>query len=94
MAKKASRSARYYQNNPGARARKKAYDTKFNEKPSQRKKRSELVTKNRDADKKGVNRTGKDYDHGSKRYISSSKNRGKKTGTAGDRSARGGKGKK
>lgn len=91
MAKKLSRSAKYYQDNPGARARKKAYDTKFNTKASQRSKRSELVKKNREADKRGVNRTGKDYDHGSKRYISSSKNRGKKTGTAGDRRARGGK---
>lgn len=89
MAKGLSRSALYYRKNKAARDKKKAYDTKYGKKSEQRAKRSELVKKNREADKKGINRTGKDYDHGSNRYIDSSKNRGKKTGTVGDRRARG-----
>ena len=89
-----SRSAKYYQDNPEARRKKAAYDKKLNARPEQRKKRSELVTKNREADARGVNRAGKDYDHGAKRYISSSTNRGKTSGTAGDKKARGGKKKK
>lgn len=84
-----SRSAKYYASNPEARKKKAAYDKKLNARPEQREKRSELVTRNREADKKGVNRAGKDYDHGSKRYISSSTNRGKTSGTPGDKRARG-----
>ena len=84
-----SKSAKYYRDNPEARRKKAAYDKKLNERPEQRKKRSELVQRNRDADKKGVNRNGKDYDHGSKRYLDSSKNRGKTSGTPGDKRARG-----
>lgn len=84
-----SRSAKYYASNPEARKKKAAYDTKLNQRPEQRKKRSELVTRNRAADERGVNRDGKDYDHGSKRYVSSSTNRGKTSGTPGDRRARG-----
>ena len=89
MAKGKSRSAVYYQNNPAARKRKAATDKAINARPEQRRKRSELVTRNRDADKRGVDRAGKDYDHGSKRYVSSSTNRGKTSGTPGDRRARG-----
>lgn len=72
-----SKSAKYYAKNPKARAKKAEYDKKFNEKPEQRKKRSELTQKNREADKKGVNRTGKDYDHAVGRYVKSSTNRGR-----------------
>jgi len=89
MAKKLSRSALYYRKNKRAREVKALKDKEINARPEQRAKRSELVKKNREADKRGVDRTGKDYDHGSKRYIDSSKNRGKKTGTVGDRKARG-----
>lgn len=89
MPKGKSKSAKFYQENPDSRKKKAAYDTKLNAKPAQRKKRSELVQKNRDADARGVNRTGKDYDHGAKRYISSSTNRGKTSGTPGDKKARG-----
>jgi hypothetical protein len=84
-------SADYYKENPESYRKKKAAQKKINARPEERAKRSELVQRNREADKRGVNRTGKDYDHGSKRYIASSTNRGKKSGTPGDRKARGGK---
>lgn len=73
-----SKSAKYYQNNPKAKAKKDAYNKEFNKKPSQRKKRSELVQKNRDADKRGVDRKGKDYDHAVGKYVSIKTNRGRK----------------
>jgi len=72
-----SKSAKYYASNPEARKKKAAYDKKFNQKPDQRKKRSELTQKNRDADARGVDRTGKDYDHAVGRYVKSSTNRGR-----------------
>lgn len=72
-----SKSAKYYRDNPEARKKKAAYDKKFNQKPEQRKKRSELTKKNREADKKGVNRKGKDYDHAVGRYVSVKTNRGR-----------------
>lgn len=89
MPKGKSRSAKYYQQNPEARRKKAATDKAINARPEQRKKRSELTTRNRAADKRGTDRTGKDWDHGSKKYISSSTNRGKTSGTAGDKRARG-----
>lgn len=89
-----SRTARYYRTHPKARSKKKAYDTKFNRKPSQRKKRSELVQHNREHDKKygKESRRGKDASHTSHGivYKKSSVNRGSKSDTAGDRRARGG----
>jgi hypothetical protein len=55
------RSAKYYRENPEARAKKKSYDTKFNEKPEQRAKRSELTTERR---KRGIaGKGGKDMSH-------------------------------
>jgi hypothetical protein len=68
----------WYKKNPAGRAKKDAYNKKFNKKPAQRKKRSWLVKKNREADAKGINRKGKDYDHATKSYVSSSKNRGRR----------------
>lgn len=91
MPKGKSKSAIYYQNNPDARKVKAKKDREINARPEQRKKRSELIKKNREADKRGVDRKGKDFDHGSNKYIDSSKNRGKKSGTPGDKRARGGK---
>lgn len=89
-----SRTAMYYRTHPKARAKKKAYDTKFNRKPSQREKRSELVQHNREHDKKygKASRRGKDASHTSHGivYKKSSVNRGSKSDTAGDRRARGG----
>lgn len=72
-----SKSAKYYAANPEARKKKAAYDKKFNQKPDQRKKRSELTQKNREADARGVNRAGKDYDHAVGRYVKVSTNRGR-----------------
>lgn len=73
-----SKSAKYYRDNPEARKKKAAYDTKLNQRPEQRKKRSELVTRNRKADERGVDRKGKDYDHAVKKYVSVKTNRGRK----------------
>lgn len=90
-----SKSAAYYKSHPAARKKKAEYDKEFNKKPEQRKKRSELVTKNREHDKKygKASRAGKDASHTSHGivYKKSSINRGSKSDTAGDRRARGGK---
>lgn len=91
----ASRTAEYYRTHPKARKKKAEYDKKFNEKPEQREKRSELVQKNREHDEKygKTSRKGKDASHTSHGivYKKSSANRGSKSDTAGDRRARGGK---
>lgn len=90
-----SKTARYYRTHPKARAKKKAYDKKFNQKPEQRKKRSELTQHNREHDSKygKSSRAGKDASHTSHGivYKKSSVNRGSKKDSAGDRRARGGK---
>lgn len=90
-----SKSAKYYQTHPKAREKKKAYDTKFNQKPEQVKKRTELKKVNAEHDKKygKASRKGKDLSHTSRGlvYKKSSVNRGSKSDTAGDRRARGGK---
>ena len=87
---KVCESAEYYRKNKNAREKKKAYDTKLNSSEQQRAKRRELSKKNYAADKKGVDRTGKDLSHtkSGTRYKDSSKNRGSKKDTAGDRRAR------
>jgi hypothetical protein len=84
-----SRSKKYYDNNPEAKKKKAKKDKEINARPEQRAKRSELVQKNREADKRGVNRDGKDYDHATNSYVSKSTNRGRKNGTKGDKNARG-----
>ena len=88
-----SRTTKYYRTHPKAREKKKVYDTEFNKKPSQRAKRSELTTKNREHDKKygKASRIGKDLSHTSHGlvYKSVSTNRGSKSDSAGDRRARG-----
>jgi hypothetical protein len=90
-----SRTARYYRTHPKARRKKAAYDKKFNQKPEQRRKRSELTVKNRQHDKKygKSSRKGKDLSDTSRGlvYKKSSVNRGSKSDSAGDRRARGGK---
>lgn len=93
------RSTEYYRKNKEAREKKKKYDTEFNKKLEQRKKRAELIKKNREADKRGVDRDGKDYDHAAGRYVDKSINRGRSgndggPATAGDKRARGKKSKK
>ena len=86
-----SRSAKYYRDNPEARAKKNAYQKQFNKKKSQSKNRADLNHLNRlfgtygNGDNLDVShRTGK-----KPRLESQSKNRGSKTNTAGDRRARG-----
>ena len=90
-----SKTAQYYRTHPKARAKKLVYDTKFNRKPEQVKKRTELAKANREHDAKygKASRKGKDLSHTSKGlvYKKSSVNRGSKSDTAGDRRARGGK---
>lgn len=86
---KLSKSAKYYRDNPEARKKKAATDKKVNKRPEQVKKRVEAAQGRAAAKKRGVDVKGKDYDHGSKRMISSSKNRGKTKGTKGDKNARG-----
>lgn len=73
-----SKSAKYYRDNPKARKKKAATDKKINARPEQRKKRSELSSRNKKADDRGVNRKGKDYDHAVGRYVSVKANRGRK----------------
>jgi hypothetical protein len=88
-----SRTARFYRTHPRARAKHRAYQAKYNKKPSQRKKRTLLTTKNRQHDRKygKGSRKGKDLSHTKHGlvYKKSSVNRGSKTDMAGDRRARG-----
>lgn len=90
----ASKSAQYYRTHPKAREKKKEYDTKFESKPEQVKKRVELKRENAEHDRKygKASRKGKDLSHTSHGlvYKSRSANRGSKSDTAGDRRARGG----
>lgn len=85
------KSAKHYASNPASKAKKAAYDKKYNAKPEQRKKRAGLVKKNRDAGTYG-NGDGKDYDHAVGKMIKASVNRGRNSkngGTKGDKRARG-----
>ena len=86
-----SKSAKYYASNPEARKKKQEYDAKLNKRPEQVKKRVESNAKRREATKAGKDIKGKDYNHGTNSFVKSSTNRGAKTGTQGDRNARGGK---
>lgn len=92
MAKsKLSKSAKYYRENPKARAKKKKTDTKINKRPEQRKKRSELKTARNKLKRKWVNVKGKDLSHTKNglKLKKSSTNRWSRWDTAGDRRARG-----
>jgi hypothetical protein len=84
------RTQAYYDKNPDARAKKAAYQKRYNAKPSSVKKRSELVKERR---KRGIyGEGGGDLSHqadGSIRREDKSKNRGNGTRTPGDRRARG-----
>lgn len=84
-------STDYYRKNAAARKKKAATDKKINARPSQVKKRVEANAARRKAKAAGKNIKGKDFHHGTGTFISSSKNRGMKSGTKGDRNARGGK---
>lgn len=90
-----SRTTLYYRSHPKAREKKNEYDSEFEKKPEQVKKRVELKRKNREHDNKygKASRKGKDLSHTSHGlvYKSKSANRGSKSDTSGDRRARGGK---
>jgi len=78
----ASRTSEYYKKNPKARAKRLAYQKKYDKKPSQVKKRVEL---NRDNRKRGTygNGDGKDVSHckgGGTKLESASKNRARNRG--------------
>jgi hypothetical protein len=75
-----SRTAKYYQDNPDARKKKKEYDTEYHSTKSRREYRSELNKENRERGTYG-NGDGKDVAHKSKtktRMQSQSKNRADK----------------
>lgn len=87
-----SKSAKYYQTNPEAKAKKKAYDAQYQKSDKQVKKRVELNKINRDKGTYG-NKDFKDFDHAVNRMVNQKTNRGRnsksKKSTPGDRRARG-----
>lgn len=88
-----SKTAQFYASNPEARKKRLAYQKKYNKRPSQVKKRTELNQFNR---KRGTygNGDGLDASHKGRRIVGFSKasrNRGDKNNSAGDRRARGGR---
>jgi hypothetical protein len=74
---KAGRSKQYYDSNPKAKVKKKAYDTEYQSSEERKKYRAELNRLRRKAGRYG-NGDGMDYDHTEKRFIPASKNRAKK----------------
>ena len=84
------RSTDYYRKNKKARVKKAATDKKINARPEQKAKRRALAKKRYHDAKAGKKIKGKDYDHGTNKYLPPSKNRGKTSGSPGDRRARGG----
>jgi hypothetical protein len=88
-----SRSAKYYRDNPEARAKKNSYQKEYNKKEGQSKYRSSLNRLNKLFGTYG-NGDGMDVSHRSgkkTRLEPQSKNRGSKTNTSGDKRARGNK---
>jgi hypothetical protein len=88
-----SKSAKYYQENPEARKKKVAYDTKYQDTPARKKYRAVLQAINRENGTHG-NGDGLDAYHKGNKIVgfkSQSKNRGSKTDSPGDRRVRGGK---
>lgn len=84
-----SKSAKYYRDNPEARKKKAATDTKVNQRPEQRKKRTELTRERR---KRGIDgKGGGDLSHEGNKLVRRSvkSNRGNGKNTQGDRNARG-----
>ena len=69
-----SESARYYQNHPAARERKKRYDSRFESSPAQKAKRRELAKHNAAHDKKygAASRKGMDASHTKSGILSAS----------------------
>lgn len=89
-----SKTMRYYKSPAGKASyrRKLKKDAQRSMTKAGKAKRAELKRIRERAVKRGVKVKGKDYDHGSKRFIKSSVNRGKRSGTNGDAKARGKKG--
>lgn len=85
-----SDSALYYQNNPEAREKKKAYDKANNAKPSSKIYRSKLNKANRENPNSKVG-DGKDASHTKNGLVlkSQTANRGSNSDSAGDKRARG-----
>jgi len=83
-------SKQYYDENPASKKKKLNYAKKYNKKPENIKKRSELVKINRDKGTYG-NGDGKDASHTKKGIVmkKASVNRGSKSDQAGDKRARG-----
>jgi len=73
-----SKSAKYYRKNKKAREKKKAYDTKLNERPEQIKKRVESNRKVRKRKAAGKSTKGLDYDHAKDKFVPTKVNRGRK----------------
>lgn len=85
------KSKEYYDKNPESKAKKDAYNKEFNKKPEQKKKRAELNKYNREKGTYG-NGDGLDASHKGKKIVGfkkASANRGSKTGSSGDKRARG-----
>lgn len=76
MRARKGRTQEYYDANPEAKAKKKAYDTKYHSTEERRKYRAFLNKKNRQAGTYG-NGDGKDYDHAEARMILQRRNRAK-----------------
>ena len=79
-----SKSAKYYQDNPKSREKKKSYDKSYHSTPERKKYRSELNSANRKAGTYG-NKDGKDMSHTRKgtmvkegQSANRARNRGKK----------------
>ena len=92
---KGKSSMDYYRDNPESYRKKLASQKEINKRPEERKRRSELVKKNREAGTYG-NGDGKDYDHATGKMTKASINRGRNgkngtPGTKGDKRSRGGK---
>jgi hypothetical protein len=88
-----SRSAKFYAENPEARKKKNEYQKKYNATDEEKQNRAEL---NQERRKRGIyGKGGKDISHTKNGIVlkSPSANRGSKSDSAGDRRARGGKGK-
>ncbi len=83
-----SRSAKFYASHPSSRAKKQAYDRVLGARPAQVTKREESNKARYNAKKNGKDIRGLDWDHSVHRFVKSSTNRGRTSGTAGDNRAR------
>lgn len=86
-------TAKYYKDNPKAKAKKDEYQKEYNKKPEQVKKRVELNKANRKSHKNGTSSVGdgKDQSHTKNGMVlkPQSVNRGSNKDSAGDKRARG-----